>query len=56
MASGPRHLVFHPNGRWVYNVNELDSTVDVLQWDAEAGNADDEGRAGVDAGAGLSEG
>lgn len=30
--SGPRHLVFHPNGKWVYNVNELDSTVDLLYW------------------------
>jgi 6-phosphogluconolactonase (cycloisomerase 2 family) len=30
--SGPRHLVFHPNGRWVYNANELDSTVDHLVW------------------------
>lgn len=26
-GSGPRHLVFHPNGRWVYLVNELASTV-----------------------------
>ena len=30
--SGPRHLTFHPNGKWVYNVNELDSTVDLLLW------------------------
>jgi 6-phosphogluconolactonase len=30
--SGPRHLVFHPNGHWVYNANELDSTVDHLRW------------------------
>ena len=36
-ASGPRHLTFHPNGKWVYNVNELDSTVDLLYWDAAAG-------------------
>ena len=36
-GAGPRHLVFHPNGRWVYNVNELDSTVDALAWDAKAG-------------------
>jgi 6-phosphogluconolactonase len=32
LNSGPRHLVFHPNGRWVYNVNELDSTIDHLLW------------------------
>jgi 6-phosphogluconolactonase len=30
--SGPRHLTFHPNGRWIYNANELDSTVDHLLW------------------------
>jgi 6-phosphogluconolactonase len=35
--SGPRHFVFHPNGRWAYNVNELDSTVDLLYWDAKRG-------------------
>ena len=26
-GSGPRHFVFHPNGRFAYLVNELDSTV-----------------------------
>jgi 6-phosphogluconolactonase len=36
-SSGPRHLTFHPNGKWVYNVNELDSTVDHLAWDKHAG-------------------
>ena len=35
--SGPRHLAFHPNGRWVYNANELDSTVDHLLWDNHHG-------------------
>jgi 6-phosphogluconolactonase len=38
LKSGPRHLVFHPNGRWVYNVNELDSTVDHLSWDSQQGS------------------
>jgi 6-phosphogluconolactonase (cycloisomerase 2 family) len=37
LKCGPRHLVFHPNGRWVYNVNELDSTVDHLLWDSKQG-------------------
>jgi len=32
---GPRHLVFHPNGELAFVVNELDSTVDVLEYDAE---------------------
>jgi len=35
--SGPRHITFHPNGKWVYNVNELDSTVDHLAWDKHTG-------------------
>ena len=35
--SGPRHFAFHPNGRWAYSVNELDSTVDLLYWDAKRG-------------------
>lgn len=28
-GAGPRHLAFHPNGRWLYVVNEVDSTVSV---------------------------
>lgn len=35
--SGPRSLVFHPNGRFAYSTNELSNTVDVLAWDASAG-------------------
>ncbi|WP_255484424.1 lactonase family protein [Granulicella sp. 5B5] len=31
-GSGPRHVVFHPNGRWVYCIHELDCTVDVYEW------------------------
>jgi len=29
---GPRHIAFHPNGRWVYSINELDSTIDRFLW------------------------
>lgn len=29
-GSGPRHLVFHPNGRWLFVINELDGSVDGL--------------------------
>ena len=29
-GSGPRHLAFHPNGRWVYSINEIDSTIDLF--------------------------
>ncbi len=35
--AGPRHTAFHPNRRWVYSVNELDSTVDLLAWDSANG-------------------
>ena len=31
-GSGPRHVVFHPNQRWLYSINELDSTVDHYLW------------------------
>jgi 6-phosphogluconolactonase len=32
--AGCRHLVFHPNGRFVYVANELDGTVSVCSWAA----------------------
>ena len=31
-GAGPRTLHFHPNGHTAYSVNELASTVDVLEW------------------------
>lgn len=31
-GTGPRTLHFHPNGHTAYSVNELASTVDVLEW------------------------
>ncbi|WP_341647969.1 lactonase family protein [Thauera humireducens] len=36
-GAGPRHLRFHPNGRLVYLLNELDASVDVLGFDADTG-------------------
>lgn len=36
-GSGPRHFAFHPNGKVVYLINELKSTVTVLDWDAAKG-------------------
>lgn len=36
-GSGPRHSIFHPNGRWVYSVNEISSTVDLLDWASSDG-------------------
>ena len=39
-GSGPRHVAFHPNQRWMYGVCELDSTVDHYLWTAtHASNA-----------------
>ncbi len=38
-GSGPRHVAFHPNQRWVYCVHELDSTIDLYDWSASAGKA-----------------
>ncbi len=33
-GSGPRHLAFHTNGRFVYAINELASTVTAFAWNA----------------------
>jgi 6-phosphogluconolactonase len=38
-GGGPRHLAFHPNGRWLYILNELNSTVSALRWNADTGAA-----------------
>jgi 6-phosphogluconolactonase len=35
--AGPRHFAFHPNHRWVYLLNELEASVYVYDYDAEAG-------------------
>ncbi len=36
-GSGPRHLAFHPGGRFVYVINELTSTVTVFAYDSGKG-------------------
>mmetsp|Transcript_67374 Transcript_67374/g.170975 ORF Transcript_67374/g.170975 Transcript_67374/m.170975 type:complete len:393 (-) Transcript_67374:24-1202(-) len=36
-SAGPRHLDFHPSGRWVYILCELDGCLVVCDWDAEVG-------------------
>ena len=36
-GSGARHVKFHPNGRWVYLINELASTVIAFNWDSTNG-------------------
>ncbi|MGI4865523.1 MAG: lactonase family protein [Janthinobacterium lividum] len=40
-GAGPRHLTFHPNGRWAYLENELNSTITALIYDAKAGTFDE---------------
>jgi 6-phosphogluconolactonase len=36
-GAGPRHLDFHPNGRFVYVINELDLTMTAYAYDAKTG-------------------
>lgn len=36
-GAGPRHLAFHPSGKWVYVLNELNSTLTAAAYDGEAG-------------------
>lgn len=39
-GSGPRHLEFHPNGQWVYVIDELASAVELLHYNAATGALD----------------
>jgi 6-phosphogluconolactonase len=36
-GSGPRHLAFHPNGKFVYVINEMALTITVFSYDARHG-------------------
>jgi len=36
-GAGPRHLAFHPNGRFAYLINELNSTMTAYAFDSTAG-------------------
>lgn len=36
-GSGPRHSIFHPNGQYLYLINELNSTLIVYRYDSDAG-------------------
>ncbi len=36
-GAGPRHFDFHPNGRWGYAINELDSTMTAFDYDSSSG-------------------
>jgi len=39
-GSGPRHVRFHPNGRWVYLINEIACTIEAFNWNPKAGTLD----------------
>jgi 6-phosphogluconolactonase len=36
-GNGPRHMKFHPSGKFIYVLNELDVSVTAFAYDAEAG-------------------
>ena len=36
-GDGPRHFHFHPNGRWLYSIQEEGSTVVLFDYDGETG-------------------
>jgi 6-phosphogluconolactonase len=36
-GSGPRHMAFHPNGRFAYVISELGNTVTAMRYDADTG-------------------
>ena len=36
-GAGPRHLSFHPSGKFAYVINEIDSTLTVFSYDATRG-------------------
>ncbi|QRO01700.1 lactonase family protein [Archangium violaceum] len=36
-GAGPRHLAFHPNGRFAFSINELDSTITAFSYDGTRG-------------------
>jgi 6-phosphogluconolactonase len=36
-GAGPRHLTLHPNGKYLYVINELDSTLTTLKYNAATG-------------------
>ena len=38
-GAGPPHLAFHPNGKLLFIINELDSTLLSFSWDSERGLA-----------------
>jgi 6-phosphogluconolactonase len=40
-GSGPRHMIFHPGGQYLYLINELNSTVVVYRYTTDAGSLEE---------------
>lgn len=38
-GSGPRHVAFHPNGRWAYGIDELANRIDQYLWNTTQGSS-----------------
>ena len=36
-GAGPRHLIFHPNGKWIYVINEIQNSVSRFDYQAKSG-------------------
>ena len=36
-GDGPRHFAFHPNGRWLYSIQEEASTIEFFHYDSSTG-------------------
>jgi 6-phosphogluconolactonase len=45
-GTGPRHVVFHPNGRWLYCAHELACEVELFDWSVRRGKNSLVARAG----------
>lgn len=43
-GSEPRHLAFHPNGRWIYCIGEAGNSIDVLRWNEKSGVLESQSR------------
>src|SRR5690606_25235573 len=41
-GSGPRHVAFHPNGMYLYVINELTADISVFPFDASTGQLGEE--------------
>ena len=40
-GEGPRHFTFHPNGRYAFLINELNSTIMALRYDPKTGSLEE---------------